>query len=339
MLILPILLFLQCIVLTISTSYFAIQPIQRGPPYVGTIDTFDPQSLSLNFYSNFSFYLPPINQTDFYWFSPGPVVVIDKNQSTIITALQAIDTNTPLHLFRYNIPTKTYIQSSWMINHSNFDYLHYDSHRQRLFGLREVNISVLVLEEYNTATLNFVQQYTQLDRSKYGYPPQVSIFDQDENWIIDIRIAVKTPNSIYFMKMDLNLVGKSDNIVTDYHKISKHGSLISMTYDIKTKRAFVLWNIDTIKTNLVMTYMDPHTGEFHQEKPFFKAQGLWYINNIQDLFDESTRQILFFIQLSDLPASQSDAYIIQVDFDTMKIIKQTRIYPNFLPIQWSFFCL
>ncbi len=68
---------------------------------------------------------------------------------------------------------KTSKQSRWILDDGIFAYLFYDPLRQRLIGLRAVDTFTLIIEEYNTTTLDVIRKCTQQDGEKYAFP-----FDQ-----------------------------------------------------------------------------------------------------------------------------------------------------------------
>lgn len=68
------------------------------------------------------------------------------------------------------------------------------------------------------------------------------VFDYEENWIVEVRTDLKDFSVVaYCVKMDLNLVGKKEDIVTEFYLMPNVGSLCSMTYDIKTKNILATW--------------------------------------------------------------------------------------------------
>ncbi len=95
--------------------------------------------------------------------------------------------------------------------------------------------------------------------------------------------------------MDLNLVGKKNDIVVDFHLMPNIHSLCTMTYDMKTKRVFSTWQHGSIDQDLVMLYMNPYTSTFTNETLLLKIPDEWVVEDIQAIYDESARQILFII--------------------------------------------
>ncbi|CAF0988036.1 unnamed protein product [Adineta steineri] len=318
---------------------FLSQHLSQKPPYYGDINTYDPQSTTFEFYGNFSFSVVSDNTTDVFCFEPGPVAVMNNTYSTIFMPLQCHAEISRLLLLKYDLQKKTYAQSSWYLKTGTFYYLYYDSHRQRLFGLRDVYTPTYIMEEYNTTTLEVIQEYTRQNGTQYGFACQgCSVFNPDENWIVEIRIVSAGQHyDAYYMKMDLNLVGKKQDIVTEFQKLPEFVEPYTMTYDIKTKLVLVTWKHGTIFTDTMMIYINPYTGKLHNEASLLKTPFGWFVQSVQALFDESTRQILFLIQQSDLQQIQISVWAITVEFDTMKIIEKKQVNALAGLQAWTFF--
>jgi hypothetical protein len=252
---------------------------------------------------------------------------MNNTYSTIFTPLQCHAQISRLLLLRYDIQKKTYQQSPWALNVGVFYYLYYDSRRQRLFGLRDVYGPPYIMEEYNTTTLEVIQEYTRQNVTQYGFPcERCSVFIPDENWIVEVRvISDGRYYHAYYIKMDLNLVGKKEDIVTEFQDLSKLGSPYTMTYDIKTKLALLTWESGSIITETVMLYINPYTSKLQNETSLLKTPFGWFVQSIQALFDESTRQVLFLIKQTDLQQIQITVWSIIVEFDTLKIIEKKQI--------------
>ncbi|CAF4120040.1 unnamed protein product [Adineta steineri] len=291
----------------------------RPPPYYGDINTYDPQSTTFEFYGNFSFSVVSDNTTDVFCFEPGPVAVMNNTYSTIFMPLQCHAEISRLLLLKYDLQKKTYAQSSWYLKTGTFYYLYYDSHRQRLFEV--------------------IQEYTRQNGTQYGFASQgCSVFNPDENWIVEIRIVSAGQHyDAYYMKMDLNLVGKKQDIVTEFQKLPEFVEPYTMTYDMKTKLVLVTWKHGTIFTDTMMIYINPYTGKLHNEASLLKTPFGWFVQSVQALFDESTRQILFLIQQSDLQQIQITVWAITVEFDTMKIIEKKQVNALAVLQTWTFF--
>ncbi|CAF4694273.1 unnamed protein product, partial [Rotaria sp. Silwood1] len=171
-----------------------------------------------------------------------------------------------LLLFSYNYKTREYRQSKWILKDGHFHFLHYDPLRKRLFGLRDVSTFTLFIEEYDTVTLDVVKVYTKQDGEKYTFPfAWCSCFDYNENWIIQVRTRFDNPSvNAYWIKMDLNLVGVKEDIVTDFHLMPDVHNFLTMTYDIeKTKLVLCTWQHGSIELSLFMFHLDPYqSGKF-----------------------------------------------------------------------------
>ncbi|CAF0978021.1 unnamed protein product [Rotaria sordida] len=245
-----------------------------------------------------------------------------------------------LFLLSFHMKKKTYKQSRWILHNGGFAYLFYDSLRQRLFGLRDISTFTLIIEEYNMTTLNAVKKYTQQDGEQYAFPyGGCSIFDYEENWIVEVRTRFENPSvNAYFIKMDLNLVGKKDDIVTEFHLLPNVHNLCSMTYDIKTKLVFATWQHGSIDRDLVMLYMDPYTSRLSNETLLLKTPNEWVVESIQTIFDEQTRQILFVIEHQQESTFDEKYWLMFVEFDTMKVnMKKQITKPDF--DMWELFII
>ncbi|CAF3429902.1 unnamed protein product [Rotaria socialis] len=128
-----------------------------------------------------------------------------------------------------------------MFKNGMFYFLHYDSLRQRLFGLRDYNLFTLVIEEYNLTTLHPMREYTRRNAKKYAYAfHQCSIFDYEENWTVEVRTRLENANiNAYYLKMDLNLVGNKTDIVTEFCLSPDIHNLCTITNDTENKLALV----------------------------------------------------------------------------------------------------
>lgn len=359
-LILLTLLLVRSIAISSSTAYYALMPcsgyagyrnayeaaalqtvmlICFRPPYYGDINTYDPQSSAFEFYGNFSFHVLPDNTTDYFCFESGPVALMNNTNRTIFTSLQCHAQISRLLLLRFDIRQKTFQQSSWALDNGVYYYLHYDSRRQRLFGLRDLQALNYVLEEYDSTTLEKKQEYTRQNTTQYGYAlDKCSVFDPDENWIVEIRTVINGQHEdAYYLKMDLNLVGKKHDIVTEFQKLSQLESPYTMTYDARSKLVLLTWKRGVVFTETMMARMNPHTSQFEKETVLLKTPFGWWVPSVQALFDEPTRQVIFLIKQTDLQQTQIIVWSITVEFDTMKIIEQKKI-DTVLGLQaWTFF--
>ncbi|UJR18197.1 hypothetical protein I4U23_005098 [Adineta vaga] len=320
-----IFLFCKCINVSLATNYFGVKPFQgyEGPFY-GSISSYNSTTSDLVFYSNFSYYFDK-NTTDPYYFISGPVAI--DNSSTMFMSIQCDIGCEHLFLFAFDMEKKTYKQSQWILHNGHLIYLFFDPQRHRLFGLRDVSKLTLILEEYNTTTLDIIRQYTQQEIKKYASPQRrCSIFDYEENWIVEVRTREETPFvDAYFIKMDLNLVGIKEDLVTEFHLLSNINSLCTMTYDIKRKLVLSTWQRDYPHQDIVMTYMNPYTSKLTNQTLLSKTPVATEVRDVQAIYDPSTRQILFLIHHVYTPLMEDQYWIILVEFDTMKMIEKKQV--------------
>ena len=308
----------------------------------GSIRTFDTKTSQFPFYANFSFHIDD-NDTELYYFVPGPVAIVNDSSPLMYMSVQCGTAFQRLFLLIFDMTKKTYRQSQWILHDGGFAYLLHDPLRQRLFGLRDVSTFTLIIEEYNMTTLDVVRKYTQQDGSQYAFPyAAYTIFDYEENWIVEVRTRFENPSvNAYYIKMDLNLVGKKDDIVTEFHLMPNVHNLCTMTYDMKTKKILATWQHGSIDQNLVMIYMDRQTGKFSNETLLFKVDRGhdWVIEDTQAIFDEQTRQVLFLIKYEQDSTFADQFWIMLVDFDTMKINmkKQVKSIADFS--DWELFVM
>ncbi|UJR20128.1 hypothetical protein I4U23_023260 [Adineta vaga] len=320
-----VILILLCASTVSSTSYFAITAFNIDRLH-GSIYTYESISTQFQFYMNFSFHIDD-NDTYLYYFEPGPIATVGKNTSLMYMPIQCGTAFERLFLLSFDINAKTYKQSEWISHNGFFHYLFYDPLRQKLFGLHSVSTFTLIIEEYNITTLDVVKQYTKQDGEKYTFPYALcSIFDYEENWIVEVRTRFENPSvNAYFIKMDLNLVGKKEDIVVDFHLMPNVFNLCTMAYDIKTKVIFATWQHGSIDQDLIMLYMNPYTGEFRNETLLLATPAGWDIQDIQAIYDEQTRQILFLINHENDSTFSDTYWVLLVEFDTMKIIEKKKV--------------
>ncbi|CAF2742780.1 unnamed protein product [Rotaria sp. Silwood2] len=320
-----------------SNAYYAIRPFQ-GIPHYGSIFSYHPHSSAFRFYANFSFEIDD-NTTDLYYFEAGPVAVVKNTYSTIYMPIQCGTSFQRLLLLKYDIKKKNYKQSRWLLNNGVFHFLHYDPRRQRLFGLRDVSTFTLIIEEFNLMTLDVIREYTRQDGEKYAFPyAWCSVFDPDENWIVQVRTRFEGGSiNAYYIKMDLNLVGKKKDIVTEFYLLPKVYNLCTMTYDIKTKVILATWQHGSIDKDIVMIYMNPYTSKFRNEILLLKTPSGLVVESIKAVFNESNRQVLFMIKQSSAALTGKTSWSIIVDFDTMKIIQKKQATSISAFDSWEFF--
>ena len=265
--------------------------------------------------------------------------MLNNTDDSIVMALHCHAEISRLLLLRYDLQKKTYQQSPWAANTGIYFYLHYDSRRQHLFGLREASALHYTMEEYNTTTLEVIQEYAKQNASQYGFPCEgCAIFDPDENWMIEIRMVSKGQyEHAYFLKMDLNLVGQQKNIVTEFQDLSKLVCPYTMTYDTKTKLIIATWERGLVATETVMLHLNPYTARIQNETPLLKTPFGWSVHSVQALFDESTRQVLYLIKQTDIQQLRIVAWSITVDFDTLKIVETKQVTTLLDLDAWTFF--
>lgn len=310
----------------------------RPTELYGSIHTFNTTTTHFPFFANFSFHVDD-NDTYLYLFEPGPVAVVNQSSPMMYMSVQCGTAFQRVVLLAFDIKKKTYKQSQWVLDEGLFNYLFYDPQRQRLFGLRQLSIFTLLMEEYNMTTLNIVQKYTQQDDGKYAYPQGgCVVFDYEENWIVEVRTDLKDLSVVaYYVKMDLNLIGKKEDIVTEFYLMPNVSELCSMTYDIKTKTILATWQHGSIDRNLVMIYMNPYTSQFSNETLLFKTEPDWVIEDVQAVYNEETRQVLFAFTYENDDSFAEQYWVVLVEFDTMKINmkKQIKSIDDFF--EWELF--
>jgi hypothetical protein len=318
-----------------NNSFFILSSF----PYYGSIFSYNPHSSAFRFYGNFSFHIDD-NTTDLYYFEAGPVATVNTT-STIYMPLQCGTSFQRLLLLKYDIKTKSYMQSRWLLDDGVFHFIHYDPRRHRIFGLRDVSTFTLIIEEYNITTLDVIREYTRQDGEQYAFPYEwCSAFDPDENWIVQVRTRYESGTvNAYYIKMDLNLVGKKKDIVTEFYLLPNVGNLCTMTYDIKTKTVLGTWQHGSIDQDTVMIYMNPYTSKFQNETLLLKTPSGMVVDSIKAVFNETNRQVLFLIEQSSEMTNYGPYWSIIVEFDTMKIIekKQVDTIPDL--DSWEFFII
>jgi hypothetical protein len=232
-----------------------------------------------------------------------------------------------LILLAFDMNKKTYKQSRWILHNGDFAYLFYDPQRQRLFGLRDFSTFTLIIEEYNMTTLDVVRKYTQQDGEQYAFPEgRCSVFDYEENWIVEVRTRFENPSTnAYFIKMDLNLVGKKDDIVVDFHLMPNVHNLLTMSYDRKKKVILATWQHGSSDRDLIMLYMDPYTSKFTNETLLLKTPDEWVVEDIQAIYNQQTREILFMIHHQQESTFDDKYWVMVVEFDTMEVKQKKQV--------------
>lgn len=310
------------------------------PPLYGSIYSFNSDTLAFKFYANFSYHIDD-KETDLYFFENGPVAVTNNSQSTIYFPIQCGTSFQRLLLVAFNMKKKTYQQSSWILHDGVFHCLHYDPYRERLFGIRDRSTFTLIMEEYNLSTLDVSRNYTQQDGETYAFVyAWCSIFDYEENWVVQVRTRFENPSvEAYFVKMDLNLVGKKDDIVVEFRHLPNIHNLCTMTYDIRSKTALVTWQHGSIDQNLVMMYMNPYTSEFSNETLLFKMTSGYVIESVEAVYNSLTDEVLFLIDKQSENDQPDEQWMIVVEFHTMNILNKKQVKTVSGIDMWQFFLL
>lgn len=323
--------------LSAASTYYAVRTFQasksssgRNPSY-GSIFSYQPVSSRFSFFSNFSFHIDD-NRTDLYYFQPGPVAIRKNSSPIMYMSIQCGTAFQRLFLLSFDMRRKTYKQSPWILHNGIYFYLFYDPIRQRLFGLRDQSTFTLIMEEYDKRTLNTVRQYTTQDVGQYAFSYRgCAVFDYEENWVVEVRTRLEDGHvNAYFIKMDLNLVGKKEDIVSEFYLLPDIHYLCSMTYDIKTKLILVTWLNGSLNNDLFMFHMNPHTSEFSNKALLLRTPKGWVVELIQAVFDQRTRQTLFIVGHRQDITLDRKVWQMYVDFDTMKVSAKKQITkPNF----------
>ncbi|CAF0784699.1 unnamed protein product [Adineta steineri] len=117
--------------------------------------------------------------------------------------------------------------------------------------------------------------------------------------------------------MDLNLIGKKDNIVIDFRLMANINNLCTITYDIKRKITFTTWQHGSIDRDLIMLCMNRYTEIFTNGPLLLKTPSGVVVDDIQAIYDEY--------------------WMIIVEFDTMKIDTKKQIETVTDFISWQLF--
>lgn len=328
-----------------ASKYYAIKPYGDSSilPHFGLISSFDTQPKKLSVIGNFTF--DTHERSNLCYFVPGPVAV-NKNLGYIYLPIMSGNAFKCLLLVAYNYKTKTYHQSHWVYNDGDFGFLLYDPVRDRLLGLRTNNTFTYSVEEYDPETLDTVKQYTQQNVEKYGFiNGRCTTFDYYQNWIIQIRVRYDNSSyNSYWIKMDLNLVGKKNDIVTDFHVIPHAYYFITMTYDIqKTKLILCTWQNGSSLLDIYMFHLDPkQNGTFpHRRQSFkllLKTNGE-QVETVRDIWNPVKREVVYLIQTNTGATGKIVRYMLRVQFDTKKVIQKAILTDKQLPLldSWEYF--
>lgn len=273
-----------------------------------------------------------------YYFIGGPTAV-NRDLNYVYMPITGGNSFQRLLLIAYNYKTKAYHQSPWVYNNGNFAFLFYDPLKPRLIGLRNNNTFTYYIEEYNVETLDTVQLYTEQHVENYGFVNgRCSSFDYNQNWIVQVR--VRSDNSSYnsyWIKMDLNLVGKQEDIVTEFHLMPRAYYFVTMTYDIqKTKLILCTWQNGSSLLDVYMFHLDPkQNGKFPYKnqnlKLLLKTNGE-QVEMIKDVWNPVKREVLYLIQTNTGGSLNIIRYMLRVQFDTRQILEKTIVTAEQLPL-------
>ena len=285
--------------------------------------------------SNFTFDVH--DRSGVYYFIGGPTA-LNRNLNYIYLPITSGNAFKRLLLIAFNYKTKKYHQSRWVYNDGDFGFLFYDPLRNHLFGLRTNTSFTYYIEEYDMETLDFVKQYTQQDVRQYGFiSPRCTAFDYKSNWIVQVRTCVENASyNACWIKMDLNLVGKKADIVTDFHLMPNAYYFLTMTYDIqKTKLILCTWQNGSSLLDLYMFHLDPkQNGNFPYKKQklkiLLKTNGE-QVEMVRDVWNPVKREVLFLIQTNTGATIKIKRYMIRVRFDTRQVLEKTILTNEQLP--------
>jgi hypothetical protein len=146
--------------------------------------------------------------------------------------------------------------------------------------------------------------------------------------------------------MDLNLVGKKEDIVTDFHLMPNVHNFLTMTYDIQeTKLILCTWQHGSIELDIFMFHLNPNqSGKFpygnETLKLIFKTGGE-NVEVMKDVWNPMKREVLFMIQTRNDQTLKATNYMLRVQFDTLKVLENTTLTDEQLPLfeLWEYFYL
>ncbi|CAF4454199.1 unnamed protein product [Rotaria sp. Silwood2] len=306
---------------------------------------FDTKLKKLSSIGNFTFDVH--DRSSVYYFIGGPTAV-NSNLRYIYLSITSGNAFKRLLLVAYNYKTKTYHQSRWVYNDGNFGFLFYDPLRKRLFGLRTNTTFTYYIEEYDKETLDTVKLYTQQDVGKYAFiNGRCTSFDYNQNWIVQVRTRFDNASyNSYWIKMDLNLVGKKKDIVTDFHLMPHAYYFLTMTYDIqKTKLILCTWQNGSSLLDIYMFHLDPkQNGKFPYRnqhlKLLLKTNGE-QVEMVRDVWNPVKREVLYLVQTNTGATLKIIRYMLRVQFDTRKILEKAILTDKQLPFfdSWEYLYL
>ncbi|CAF3238574.1 unnamed protein product [Rotaria sp. Silwood2] len=336
---------LYCIVY--ADKYYTMKPYKDSSvfPHYGIFSMFDTKLKKLSSIGNFTFDVH--DRSSVYYFIGGPTAV-NSNLRYIYLSITSGNAFKRLLLVAYNYKTKTYHQSRWVYNDGNFGFLFYDPLRKRLFGLRTNTTFTYYIEEYDKETLDTVKLYTQQDVGKYAFiNGRCTSFDYNQNWIVQVRTRFDNASyNSYWIKMDLNLVGKKKDIVTDFHLMPHAYYFLTMTYDIqKTKLILCTWQNGSSLLDIYMFHLDPkQNGKFPYRnqhlKLLLKTNGE-QVEMVRDVWNPVKREVLYLVQTNTGATLKIIRYMLRVQFDTRKILEKAILTDKQLPFfdSWEYLYL
>lgn len=314
-------------------------------PHYGNFSVFDTKLKKFSSIGNFTFDVHD-SSTSYYFIVGTTAVNTDSNYVYLsITSANAFNR---LLLVAYNYKTKEYYQSPWVYNDGKFGFLSYDPLRKRLIGLRSNSTYTYYIEEYDIKTLDTVKLYTQQNATEYAFiNGRCTTFDYNQNWIIQIRTRFDNFSSnSYWIKMDLNLVGKKEDIVTDFHLMPNAYYFVTMTYDIqKTKLILCAWQNGSSFSDIYMFHLDPkENGKFPYKKQNMKLllkNNGEQVERIKDVWNPVKREVLYLIQTNTGGSLKLTRYMLRVQFDTRKILERTILTAEQIPLfdSWEYLYL
>lgn len=314
-------------------------------PHYGNFSVFDTKLRRLSVIGNFTFDVH--DRSSFYYFIGGSTAV-NRDLSYVYLPITSANAFKRLLIVAYNYKTKTSHQSPWVYNDGNFGFLFYDPLRKRLFGLRTNTTFTYYIEEYDVETLDTVKLYTQQDVGKYGFVNgRCASFDYNQNWIVQVRALYDNSSyNSYWIKMDLNLVGKKEDIVTDFHLMPHAYYFTTMTYDIqKTKLILCTWQNRSSLLDIYMFHLDPkQNGKFPYKnqnlKLLLKTNGE-QVETVKNVWNPVKREVLYLIQTNTGGSLKITRYMLRVQFDTRKVLEKTILTDKQLPLldSWEYFYL
>ncbi|CAF0872677.1 unnamed protein product [Didymodactylos carnosus] len=130
--------------------------------------------------------------------------------------------------------------------------------------------------------------------------------------------------------MDLNLVGKKEDIVTEFRLMPDVHNFVTMTYDIEiTKLILCTWQHGSIDRDIIMFHLDPSTGKFpvaNKTRTLLETDHK-LIDYAQAVWNPEQREVLFMITDEDDDIN----YMIRVNFDTLEILEKKVINEKQIP--------